>query len=217
MTYTATCAAGPPKAPEDLTASVQRPLLPVASRAHPDLFGKNLLTCLVSRLRHPGRWHFCAVRRASADGVTGPRRYFLCTDMCLILQYIYYGSLKRRRERLRLLRSSRPRPHAHPHHRLQPAPHAQGLPPYRPLQSEVGVAAPLLYTSCFSEVPKRRQRREVLRDCLGLSGCSYACIGVCAVLLPGRAACLCTQEHKNWEREFDCCTTPGCACCQEAA
>jgi hypothetical protein len=83
--------------------------------------------------------------------------------MCLILQYIYYGSLKRRRERLRSLRSSRSRPHAHPHHRLQPAPHAQGLPPYRPLQSEVGVRH-LLYL-------KKRRLRRSSRDCLGLSGC----------------------------------------------
>ena len=54
------------------------------------------------------------------------------------MQFIYYGTLQRRRERLRSLRS-RPRPqHAPPHHRLHvPPPHAHALPPYRPLPSEV--------------------------------------------------------------------------------
>lgn len=73
-------------------------------------------------------------------GLSNPRRgrYFICTDTVLIMQFIYYGTLQRRRERLRSLRS-RPRPsHAPPHHRLHaPSQHAHALPPYRPLPSEV--------------------------------------------------------------------------------
>ena len=72
-------------------------------------------------------------------------RYFICTDTVLIMQFIYYGTLQRRRERLRSLRS-RPRPHHHalPHHRLHaPSPAAHALPPYRPLPSEVRMRASL--------------------------------------------------------------------------
>ncbi|KAK9839622.1 hypothetical protein WJX81_001406 [Elliptochloris bilobata] len=63
--------------------------------------------------------------------------YFICMDTVLIMQYIYYGTLQRRRERARSL-CARPRPHhAPPHHRLHaPAPHTHALPPYRPLPSE---------------------------------------------------------------------------------
>ena len=38
-----------------------------------------------------------------------PSRYFICADVCLIMQYIYYGTLQRRRERALLLRSARRR------------------------------------------------------------------------------------------------------------
>lgn len=85
----------------------------------------------------PVCWGWCTA--ASVSILRRRRgRYFICADTVLIMQFIYYGTLQRRRERLRSLRS-RPRPHhAPPHHRLHaPSPHAHALPPYRPLPSEV--------------------------------------------------------------------------------
>lgn len=78
-----------------------------------------------------------------AEPLSAPGRYFICADTVLIMQYIYYGTLQRRREKLRLLRTlsrSRSRAHAHaaPHHRLQrTTTRGHSLPPYRPLPSEV--------------------------------------------------------------------------------